>query len=109
MPNVFVRILLFLSSYAPLILIFAFQAKTTVAIISFAVAAAVPVIVLFSVLKSTRNFAATRAAVVDASSKEAEAMSYIVTYLIVPRARPYQSSESSCPYPLICCLSSPLR
>lgn len=84
MPSVFIRILLFLSSYFPLFLIFTIQNYK-----EFGGMALIPVIVgttaltgLAIFMRWVRGSADRREVVVSVQRKDAEVMSYIVTYII---------------------------
>ena len=84
MPSIFIRILLFLSSYFPLLLIFTIQNFK-----KFGEMALVPVIVgtiallgLATFMRWVRGSADRREVVVSVQRKDSEVMSYIVTYII---------------------------
>ena len=84
MPNLGTRILLFLSSYAPLFIILGIRKSfghSTVSIILFA-AAVLSVLVLLAYLGVVRRLAAHPVTIQSASSRDGEAMSYIVSYLL---------------------------
>jgi hypothetical protein len=84
MPAIPVRIVLFLSSYAPLFLIVAMRAwrDSRYLAIGLAVVSAVAVVVLFVFLHIARKLAADRIKVNSVASRDRDAMSYIVTYLL---------------------------
>lgn len=84
MPNVPTRLILFLSSYAPLFLIIAVRGwrDSRSLAISLAAIAVVSVLVLFVFLQVVRKLAADKVAVSSVISRDGDAMSYIVTYLL---------------------------
>lgn len=84
MPSVFIRILLFLSSYFPLFLIFTIQNYK-----KFGNKALVPVVIgttsligISIFMRWVRGSADRREVVVSVQRKDSEVMSYIVTYII---------------------------
>ena len=84
MPNLLVRIILFLSSYAPLFLIIALRGwhdsrSFAVALIAVSV---VSVIVLFLFLRIVQRLAPDRMKIDSVDSRDGDSMSYIVTYLL---------------------------
>lgn len=84
MPSLFARVLLFLSSYAPLSAMFVllFWSKSPiVASISFA-AAVVGVIGMLLYLRVVSRLSGAPTKIVDCSGRGDEAMSYIVTYIV---------------------------
>jgi hypothetical protein len=84
LPNLFTRILLFLSSYAPLFVILGIRnsfGNRTVSITLFAVAA-VSVLVLVGYLAIVKRLGDHSVVVQQTSAKDGEAMSYVVTYLL---------------------------
>jgi hypothetical protein len=84
MPNIPVRIILFFSSYAPLFLIIALRGwrDSRYLAIGLAVASVVSVLVLFVFLRIAQTLAAGRIKVDSVASRDGDAMSYIVTYLL---------------------------
>ena len=84
MPTIPVRIVLFFSSYAPLFLIVAMRGwrDSRCLAIGLAVVAVVAVLVLFVFLRTARKLAADRITVDSVASRDGDAMSYIVTYLL---------------------------
>lgn len=84
MPNLGTRILLFLSSYAPLLIILGIRnsfGHKTVSIVLFSVAV-LSVLALLGYLALVRRLGSHSVTVQAASSRDGEAMSYIVTYLL---------------------------
>ena len=85
MPSLFLKILLFLSSYFPLTLIFAVQLywkdKLGLAIISLGVGAlgVLGIVVYLMAVKRVNSMSIN---VVGRTRRDAEAMSYIITYLL---------------------------
>jgi len=84
MPNLWTRLILFLSSYSPLFLIIAIRGwhdnwHLAVALSCVAIAS---VIVLFLFLHTVHNLAADKVAISSVASRDGAAMSYIVTYLL---------------------------
>jgi hypothetical protein len=84
MPTIPVRIVLFFSSYAPLFLIVAMRGwrDSRYLAIGLAVVSVVAVLVLFVFLRIARKLAADRIKVDSVASRDGDAMSYIVTYLL---------------------------
>jgi hypothetical protein len=84
MPNVPTRLILFLSSYAPLFLIIAVRGwkDSRSLAIGLAVAAVLSVVILFVFLRMAQNLAPGKVAVSSVISRDGDAMSYIVTYLL---------------------------
>ena len=84
MPTIPVRIVLFFSSYAPLFPILAMRGwrDSRYLAIGLVVVAVVAVLVLFVFLRTARKLAADRIRVESVSSRDGDAMSYIVTYLL---------------------------
>jgi hypothetical protein len=84
MPNALTRLILFLSSYAPLFLIIAVRGwkdSRTLAI-ALAAIALLSVLVLFIFLHVVRTLSADKVAISSVISRDGDAMSYIVTYLL---------------------------
>ena len=95
MPTVYTRLLLFVSSYFPLACIFAvlyFKTHRAFAIIVFSLGLA-GVVVLLVFLKLARRFAGLQIEITDVRRLDAEAMSYLVTYVIPFVALPSDSWE----------------
>ena len=84
MPNLVTRILLFISSYAPLLIILWVRDAFGDPRLSQALlwAALVSVSALFAYLGLISRLATHSVRVANASSRDSEAMSYIVTYLL---------------------------
>lgn len=84
MPNAPTRLILFLSSYAPLFLIIAVRGWKDSRCIAIGLAAvsAVSVATLFIFLRVVRQLAPGKVAVSSVISRDGDAMSYIVTYLL---------------------------
>jgi drug/metabolite transporter (DMT)-like permease len=84
MPNVPIRLILFLSSYAPLFLIIAMRGwrDSKHLAIGIAVVAVLSVIVLFIFLRSAQRLSAGKISISSVISRDGDAMSYIVTYLL---------------------------
>lgn len=84
MPNLGTRILLFLSSYAPLLVILGIRDSFGHPAVSYAlfVVAAVSVAGLAAYLAVARRLAPNLVTVQASSTRDGEAMSYIVTYLL---------------------------
>lgn len=83
MPNIAVRTILFLSSYAPLLLIvairnFALNRGFSLALVLLAL---ISLLVLFRYLHIAADLAPHSLTVKSATSKDGDAMSYIVTYI----------------------------
>jgi hypothetical protein len=84
MPNVLTRLILFLSSYAPLFMIIAmrgWEKSRTVGLV-MVVVAIVSVIVLFLFLGVVSRLAPDKIIVESVTSRDGDTMSYIVTYLL---------------------------
>ncbi|HEY3318939.1 MAG TPA: hypothetical protein VGP72_00480 [Planctomycetota bacterium] len=84
MPNLFARTLLFLSSYFPLTVIFAlrnYSACYTAAMCVLAVGC-VSLLVLLVYFRKAKSLQPVQLTVAEVHSKNAEAMSYLVTYVI---------------------------
>jgi len=84
MPNILTRLILFLSSYAPLFLIIAMRGwrHSRHLAVGLAIVAVLSVIVLFAFLHTVRKLSAGNATVSAVKSRDGDAMSYIVTYLL---------------------------
>jgi len=84
MPNVPTRLILFLSSYAPLFLIIAVRGwkDSRSLAVSLVAIAVLSVLILFGFLHIVRKLAADKVAVSSVISRDGDAMSYIVTYLL---------------------------
>jgi len=84
LPNILTRVILFLSSYAPLMLILvirdSFQSRP--AAIGLVVVAAVSVLGLFVYLRLAAAFAAVPVTVSAVMSRDGHAMGYITSYLL---------------------------
>ena len=84
MANFGTRLVLFLSSYAPLFLIFAvkqYPHSHKVSLI-FSLVAVISLVVLTVFIKTFKSLAPSDITVKDHSSKDGDSMSYIVTYLV---------------------------
>jgi hypothetical protein len=98
MPSLFVKILLFLSSYFPLTLIFAVQLywknKPGLALLSLGIGA-LGVIGIAIYLCAVKKLNPVSISIVSRTRRDAEAMSYIVTYLlpfiVLPSSNPGDS------------------
>jgi hypothetical protein len=84
MPNAPTRVVLFLSSYAPLFLIIAVRGWGDGRYLAggLALLALLSVVVLFVFLSSAQKLAADKIKVDSVVSRDGDAMSYIVTYLL---------------------------
>lgn len=84
MPTIPVRIILFFSSYSPLFLIVAMRGWRDSHYFATGLVAvsAVSVLVLFVFLRTAQKLAADRIKVESVASRDGDAMSYIVTYLL---------------------------
>jgi hypothetical protein len=84
MPNALTRIILFCSSYAPLFLILAIRSwiDNRWLAVSLAAVATVSVLVLWLFVRKARTLAAQKVAITSVISRDGDAMSYIVTYLL---------------------------
>jgi hypothetical protein len=84
MPNVPTRVILFFSSYAPLFLIIAMRGweKSRHLALGIAIFAIFSVVLLFVFLRIVRKVAADKIIVESVVSRDGDAMSYIVTYLL---------------------------
>jgi|SRR5438552_1489254 len=84
MPTAFIRFVLFLSSYAPLMLIFAIRDPLQLRYSRhvFVSVAVFSLVLLWVFLRSGRNLAPHSIRVQGAQVRDAEAISYIVTYFL---------------------------
>ena len=83
MPRSFLRVVLFVSSYAPLLIILAIENRTNrVLAISILAVAAISVIALFWFLATARRLQPITEQLDDVSSRDSDVMSYIVTYFL---------------------------
>src|SRR6266478_9860369 len=84
MPNIPTRLILFLSSYAPLFLIIAMRGwrDSRHLAVGLAGVAVVSVAVLFIFLSTAQKLAPDKVTVSSVVSRDGDAMSYIVTYLL---------------------------
>jgi len=84
MPNVPTRVILFLSSYAPLFLIIAMRgwSDSRYLAVGLAIVAVLSVLMLFVFLRVAQKLAADRVKIDSVASRDGDAMSYIVTYLL---------------------------
>jgi hypothetical protein len=84
MPNAPTRLILFLSSYAPLFLILAIRSwvENRKLSIGLAVVALVSLVVLWAFVRQARTLAAQPISIASVVSRDGDAMSYIVTYLL---------------------------
>jgi len=84
MPNVLTRLILFLSSYSPLFLIIAMRGweKSRVVAIAITCIAVLSVMVLFIFLRLVGRLSPEKILVESVDSRDGDAMSYIVTYLL---------------------------
>lgn len=84
MPTIPARLILFLSSYSPLFVIIAvrgWQDNWRLAL-ALAIVAGLSVVVLFVFLRHAQTLAAGKIIVSSITSRDGDAMSYIVTYLL---------------------------
>jgi divalent metal cation (Fe/Co/Zn/Cd) transporter len=84
MPNVLTRLTLFLSSYAPLFVIIAMRGwhESRHFAIALIIVATVSVFILFAFLRTARRLTHSKATIASVISRDGDAMSYIVTYLL---------------------------
>src|SRR5713226_1351789 len=84
MPNLKIRLVLFLSSYTPLFLIMAVKYWTAHHYFAYSmvVIGVLSVLLLIVYLKQSSGLAVDHVAVEKISGKDTEAMSYIVVYLV---------------------------
>lgn len=84
MPNSPTRLILFLSSYAPLFLIITTRGwrDNRHLAVALAVIAVLSVVVLFVFLHTAQKLSADKVSVSSVISRDGDAMSYIVTYLL---------------------------
>jgi len=84
MPNIPTRLILFLSSYAPLFLIITMRGwrDNRPLAVGLAIVAVLSVVVLFAFLHTAQKLAADKVKVSSVISRDGDAMSYIVTYLL---------------------------
>jgi hypothetical protein len=84
MPNIPTRLILFHSSYAPLFLIIAMRGwrESRYLAVGLAIVAVFSVVVLFIFLRTAQKLSADKVNVASVISRDGDAMSYIVTYLL---------------------------
>jgi hypothetical protein len=84
MPNIPTRLILFLSSYAPLFLIIAMRGwhDSRYLALGFAAVAVISIVVLFVFFHSAQKLASDKIQISSVVSRDGDAMSYIVTYLL---------------------------
>jgi hypothetical protein len=84
MPNIPTRLILFLSSYAPLFLIIAMRGwrDNRHLAAGMGIVALLSVIVLFAFLRTAQTLSADKISVASVISRDGDVMSYIVTYLL---------------------------
>jgi hypothetical protein len=84
MPNALTCLVLFFSSYAPLFLILAIRSGVTNRwlALSLTALAAISVLVLWWFVRKARTLAAHKVSIASVISRDGDAMSYIVTYLL---------------------------
>ncbi|MGA8808283.1 MAG: hypothetical protein WB973_10435 [Thermoanaerobaculia bacterium] len=83
MPNAILRLILFVSSYSPMLLILAIQYRHShAAFISLIAVATLSVLALFAFLRIGKGMAPISVKLTDITSRDADVMSYIVTYLL---------------------------
>lgn len=84
MANFFTRVVLFLSSYAPLFAVFAIKQYPHSHVIAYAFCglAAVSLVVLLAFMKTASALAPMEMTVKEHASRDGDSMSYIVTYLV---------------------------
>lgn len=94
MPNLLGRLILFVSSYSPLLFIFAalYSHKYPVASALSAVVGVLSIAITLIFLRATRRMLEPVRLTVDKTvSKDAEAMAYIVTYIVPFLALPFDT------------------
>jgi len=84
MPNIPTRLILFLSSYAPLFLIIAMRGwrESRHIAVGLIVVAVLSLVVLFVFLRAAQKLSAGKVVVSSVTSRDGDVMSYIVTYLL---------------------------
>jgi hypothetical protein len=84
MPSVPTRLILFLSSYAPLFLIIALRGwhESRSLALGLVTVAVISVVVLFVFLRNAQKLAQDKIQISSVASRDGDAMSYIVTYLL---------------------------
>jgi hypothetical protein len=83
MPRLYVRIVLFLSSYAPLLALFGVRRRHCVPeLIALEATAVVSVLVLWLFVRMQRGYADTSIKIESWDTKDADTLGYIATYLI---------------------------
>ena len=84
MPNIPSRLILFLSSYAPLFLIIAVRGwrDSWHLAVCLAIVAVLSAVVLFVFLHTAQKLSADKVSISSVISRDGDAMSYIVTYLL---------------------------
>lgn len=84
MPNFVTRVVLFLSSYAPLFGVFAVKqySHSHTASYVFAGLGVVSLLIFFIFMKSVATIASTEVTISEHDAKDGDSMSYIVTYLV---------------------------
>ena len=84
MPNTFTKLILFLSSYAPLFLIIAMRGwrDSRYFAVGLAIVAVLSVFVLFAFLHTVQKLSVAKVNVASVVSRDGDVMSYIVTYLL---------------------------
>jgi len=97
MPNLLTRVLLFLSSYFPLTVIFFFLLLSKHRFLAIAIlgVGALGLAGIGVYLHLARRINPTRITLVSVQRRDAEAMSYIVSYIIPFLAMPFQSVEEA--------------
>lgn len=93
MPSLIVRLLLFVSSYSPLALVFFFLLFEHHSRLAFAISAfgAIGLIGMFVYLRWAQTLAPFSVRIAHIQRRDGEAMSYIVTYVIPFLAVPFSS------------------
>jgi hypothetical protein len=82
MPNLPTRLILFLSSYAPLFLIIAMRGwhESRSVTVGLIVVAVLSLFVLFVFLRAAQKLSAGKVVISSVTSRDGDVMSYIVTY-----------------------------
>lgn len=83
MPNILTRLILFLSSYAPLFVIIAMRGwrESRHFAIGLVIVAVLSVVVLLTFLRTAQKLSHSKVNVASVISRDGDAMSYIITYL----------------------------
>lgn len=83
MPRLPVRIVLFLSSYAPLLALFGVRLRGSLPeLLTLESVAVISVVLLWAVVRVQRSYSDTRITIAAWDTKDADTLAYIATYLI---------------------------